>query len=265
LLAPVALAKIHPCLIADPQSYVSMFAAAGLTVGTDIKTIIAKTLFERLTHVSKRFDTKTQDFCIDMSLKRNAELHSGEAPFEATLPGAWEGRFWHTAEIILEASGSTIDSWLGANQAKAPKQLLAEYIHAISESAKIKVETARERFNARKKKEREIALTKAASLEPWEIGAAFDMSADSVWPTECPACQSKAFLAGAISHEEPSDEHDGEVWETVDVYYIAEEFHCPTCQLQLDSQDTIEAVGLEVEQVEQDIRQREYEPDYGND
>jgi hypothetical protein len=31
------------------------------------------------------------------------------------------------------------------------------------------------------------------------------------------------------------------------------------------SATAVEAVGLEVEHVEQDIRQREYEPDYGND
>src|ERR1700722_9732136 len=47
LLGKFALAEIHPCLVADPQSYVSLFAAAGMPVGTDLKTITAKTLFER--------------------------------------------------------------------------------------------------------------------------------------------------------------------------------------------------------------------------
>ena len=78
LLGKAALAKVHPCLVADPQSSISLFAAAGMNVGTDIKTIVAKTVFERLTHISKRLDKKTQEFCTNMSLKRNAELHSGE-------------------------------------------------------------------------------------------------------------------------------------------------------------------------------------------
>jgi hypothetical protein len=93
LLGKSALAAIHPCLVADPQSYVSLFAAAGMHVGTDLKTITAKTLFERLSHASKRFDKKTQEYCERMSLKRNAELHSGEAPFEAVIPTSWEGAF----------------------------------------------------------------------------------------------------------------------------------------------------------------------------
>ena len=81
--------------MADPQSNISLFAAAGVNVGTDIKTIIAKTLFERLSHVSKRFDKKTQEFCTNMSLKRNAELHSGEAPFEGVVAGSWRTLLAH--------------------------------------------------------------------------------------------------------------------------------------------------------------------------
>src|SRR3984893_17473988 len=46
LVGKAALAKIHPCLVADPQSYAWLFAAAGINISTDIKTIIAKTLFE---------------------------------------------------------------------------------------------------------------------------------------------------------------------------------------------------------------------------
>jgi hypothetical protein len=43
LVGKAALAKIHPCLVADPNSPASLFAAAGMSVGTDIKTVIAKT------------------------------------------------------------------------------------------------------------------------------------------------------------------------------------------------------------------------------
>lgn len=266
LLGKSALSDIHPCLIVDPLSHTSIFAAAGRNIGTDVKTIIAKTLFERLTHISVRYDKKTQEFCNNMSLKRNAELHSGELPFEAVISGSWEGRFWHTVEIILEAGGHTIENWLGANEAKAPKQLLKEFTHAIVESAKIKVETAAEAFNKRSKKEREEALTNSRKLQPREVRPLFDLLSDSLWATECPACSAKAFLAGVESYKEPADDHDGEPWEeTVNVHYAAEELHCPTCQLHLDNRDAIEAVDLDIEHVQQDIRQREYEPDYGND
>jgi hypothetical protein len=266
LVSKAALARIHPCLVADPQSYVSLFAAAGMNVGTDIKTIVAKTLFERLTHVSKRFDEKTRDFCTNMSLKRNAELHSGEAPFEASLAASWEGRYWHTAEIILEACDSSIEIWLGADKAKAPKELLAEYTHATEEAAKVRVKTAAEAFAARPKKEREEALARAGTIDIWTMNRSFRLSADDIWETQCPACGSRSFLAGSKYDEEVSDDDGQDPYEeSVDISYVAEEFICPSCGLHLDSRDAIEAVGLEVDHFETETRQREYEQDYGND
>jgi hypothetical protein len=266
LVGKAALAKIHPCLVADPQSPVSMFAAAGMSVGTDIKTIIAKTLFDRLTHVSKRFDEKTKEFCTNMSLKRNAELHSGEAPFEGVVAASWEGRYWHTAEMILEVNHSSIESWLGADKAKAPKELLAEYTHATEQAAKIRVETAAEAFLARPKKDRDEAYAKAAAMDPWNMRRIFRLLADDIWETQCPACKSRSFLAGVKYNEEVS-EADGEYpdEESVDIFYVAEEFLCPSCNMHLDSREAIEAVELDVDHVETEIRQREYEPDYGND
>jgi hypothetical protein len=267
LVGKATLAKIHPCLVADPNSSASLFAAAGMSVSPDIKTIAAATLFDRLAHVSKRFDKTTKESCINMSLKRNAELHSGEAPFEGVIAASWEGRYWHTAEIILEASDSSIEAWIGADKAKAPKELLAEYNHAMEAAAKIRVETAAEAFNARPKKERAEAHEKAAAMDVWNVRRSFKLQPDEVWETLCPACESRSFLAGIKYNEEVSEEDstDDPYEELVDIFYVAEEFLCPSCNLHLDSRDAIAAVDLDVEHVETDTRQREYEPDYGND
>jgi hypothetical protein len=266
LLGKASLAKIHPCLIADPQSFISMFAAAGKNIGTDIKTIIAKTLFERLTHVSTRFDKKTQEFCTNLSLKRNAELHSGEAPFEVAEASAWEGRYWHTADIILQAMDQTIETWLGANNARAPKELLNEYTHALSEAAKIRVETAAEGFNNLPKQERKGAHYRAKRMSSWDVRAAFRYRGASIWDETCPACSSRSFIAGVVVYEEISETEDPDTGEeTVDVTLAAEEFHCPSCDLHLSNRAEIEAVGLDIERIITETRRREYEPDYGND
>ena len=265
-LGKSALAQIHPCLVADPQSFVSLFAAAGVNIGSDVKTIPAKTVFERLTHVSKRFDNRTQDFCDNMSLKRNAELHSGEAAFEAAIPASWEGRFWHTADIILEITEQRIEHWLGADHAEAPKELLAEYTYALSEAAKVRVDTARDAFRRLPMKERDARKGRADQLAIWEVRRGFRLLEDGIWPVICPACGSRSFVAGVKYAEEVSDQDDGySEEETVDIMLSASEFHCPSCDLQLDSRDEIEAVGLVTDWTETETRQREYEPDYGND
>lgn len=266
LVGKAALAKIHPCLVADPQSYISMFAAAGKNVGTDIKTIIAKTLFERLTHISTRFDKKTQEFCTNLSLKRNAELHSGEASFEATEASSWEGRYWHTVDVILQSMDSNVENWLGADHSRAPKELLEEYTHALREAAKVRVETAADAFKELPKKEREDAHSRAKRMSHWDVRAAFRYHWSMILDETCPACKSRAFIAAVTIYEEISEEEDPDTGEElVDVTLGAEEFHCPSCELHLNSREEIEAVEMDVERTVMETRQREYEPDYGND
>src|SRR3989442_2058018 len=67
LLGKAALAKVHPALVCDPQHFPSLFAACGRQTSPDIRTIIAKTLFERLGHVDKAFDARHQKFCEQIS------------------------------------------------------------------------------------------------------------------------------------------------------------------------------------------------------
>ena len=110
LLGKSALASIHPSLVADPTHLESLFAASGINIGTDIKTIPAKALYLRMRHLSKYFDSKVKEFCDTISLRRNSELHSGEAPFQEMRLETWEGRYWHAAQIILHVLDSS--DWL---------------------------------------------------------------------------------------------------------------------------------------------------------
>ncbi|MER8929783.1 hypothetical protein NKI34_29505 [Mesorhizobium sp. M0700] len=90
LLGKAALARKHQSLVVDPTHWQSMFVAAGINVTTDVKTITAKTLFERLAHLVPRFDKTVQKFCQDIAERRNAELHSADLPFRTMRLDAWE-------------------------------------------------------------------------------------------------------------------------------------------------------------------------------
>jgi hypothetical protein len=50
-------------------------------------------------------------------------------------------------------------------KAKAPKELLAEYTHAIEQAAKILVQTTADAFAGRPKKDRDEAHAKAAAID----------------------------------------------------------------------------------------------------
>lgn len=265
LLGKAALAKIHPSLIVDPNHIDSLLAASGINIGTDIKTITSKTLYARLRQLSKYFDASVQKFCDDISLRRNAELHSGEAPFQQMKLEAWEAKYWHAAQIILDVLHSSLDEWLGADQARTPKEH-AEHAKLASKQAAVeRVRQASENFANRHKKERENALAESKAKDWYHYPTGFiRLLADHKWLGQCPACTGQALLAGMKYHEEvlESDPNSGE--EEVETLYSAEELHCPVCDLRLDSREEIEAVGLDADHQETESRERSYEPDYGN-
>ncbi len=267
LLGKAALSAIHPSLVVDPTHYQSLFAASGINISADVKTISARTLFERLGHLSPAFDENVKKFCDAISQRRNAELHSGEVPFRAMKLEAWERHYWHASQSILEISNSSLEEWLGASQAKAPKEIVRQAEEAAIGAALIRVEQHRERFGKLKKKEREEALAAAQAKSAYHYRGLFRLLADAEWDTTCPACGGKAFLGGMQYGEEIIDtlyEESG-MWEIVEKHLVPEEFRCPVCGLHLDSHGEIEAVGLDAEHTEIEDREREYEPEYGNE
>ncbi|WP_372019794.1 hypothetical protein [Tistrella mobilis] len=266
LLGKAALARKHPSLVVDPTHWQSMFVAAGINVTTDVKTITAKTLFERLVHLVPPFDRTVQQFCQDIAERRNAELHSGDLPFRTMRLDAWEERYWHACDTILHQMGSSLEQWLGAADAKAPRQLLDEAAEALAAAVKRRVEAARKQFEALKRAERERLTGEAELREPQHQVGIFKGRYDEIWAESCPACKCRAFMTGEQTGEDISEERDEHViWEVVDREFVGEEFRCLTCNLTLMGSKEIGASGLNYIHKDQEEREIEYEPDYGND
>lgn len=266
LLGKAALAGIHPSLVADPTHFESLFAASGVHIGTDIKTISAKTLYIRLDHLSKYFDKKVKEFCDTISLRRNSELHSGEAPFQQMRLEAWEGQYWHAAQVILDVLKSSLEEWLGADQARAPRELVDTAAAAAVQAARGRVDQAKEHFEKREIKDRKKAIEESRTKYAYHYPKLFHLMGDHEWEVECPACTGRAFVAGVTYGEEVLDEALGEQgWEEeVEKQYGGEELRCPVCDLHLDSRAEIEAAGVDPDHTEIVTREREYEPEYGN-
>ena len=267
LLGKAALSAIHPSLIVDPNHYQSLFAASGINLSSDIKTIKATTLFNRLARLSPEFDKNVRKFCDAISQRRNAELHSGETPFQAMRLEAWERQYWYAAQLVLTMSESSLDEWLGADQAKAPKQIVEQAREATKASVRLRIEYAARDFKEQNKSEREQALTTAKSKSATDYASLFLLVGDAEWEAKCPACEGKAFMTGMQYEEVLLDTtYDEEgLWETVERTFVAEEFCCPVCKLQLISEAEIKAADLVVEHNEIVEREAQYEPEYEND
>jgi len=266
LLGKAALARQHPCLVVDPLHAPSMFVAAGFNITTDVKTITAKTLFERLTQLVPRFDKVVQKFCMDIAERRNAELHSADLPFKTMRLDAWEERYWHACDTILRHMETSLEDWIGAADAAAPRQLLAEAAAALSAAVKLRVVSHRTAFQELKKAEREKRHVDADLRDPDKQIALFPDRYDEIWIVSCPACACRAFVTGEQTGEDITKETDEYgIWETVEREFVGEEFKCPTCDLTLTGSDELDAAGINYIHTDQREREMEYEPDYGND
>lgn len=265
LLGKAALSKVHPCLVVDPTHAPSLFVAAGIAATTDVKTITAKTLFERLKQLSTRFDEAVRVFCVEVSQRRNAELHSGEVPFRTTKAEAWEGRFWRACVIILELVNLTLEEWIGDEEAADARRSLNLSEERIRLAVLVKMEEAKEYFGSLPQKERDSLRFESETKFAFHYTNLFHFMNEHEWPLECPVCRSRGFLAGDYISEEITDTDYAELWEMVRREYLADEFHCPVCNLHFVGREELEVAGLDLGTTETEERQIDYEPDYGND
>src|SRR5258706_34702 len=118
LLGKHVLAARHPSLIVDTGNSNNLLVAAGIPVQTAVKTIGGEEVFSRLRHLSRRF-AGCFEFCKRLALRRNAELHSGEAVFSGMPPGALEGGYWDAGEAMPECVDQRLHDWVGADNDRA--------------------------------------------------------------------------------------------------------------------------------------------------
>lgn len=269
LLAKAQLANIHPSLVVEPSNENSMLEANGISTGTAVRTIHARRAYTLLKHTVPGFSNVLFQHCTRLAERRNAELHSGEAACSGMDSATWEGMVWHAADLILDALGMDLGHWLGA-QADEPLKELKEYRQAQKAAAQSKIDLAAQAFKAAKhgklsgEKFKEL-VTETARL-PIQMEE-FRYSYDRYWRQECPACHTIGVAAGSLAWEEQAeDQSDLEFgYELVECGYLPTEFHCPTCKLGLVGELAMQAAGLDDTHVEQQEREIEYEPEYGND
>jgi hypothetical protein len=272
LLAKASLSRIHPSLVVESVNPNSLLEANGISTGTAVRTIDAHVAFARLKHTVPHFGTPAFKACESLTARRNAELHSGQAAFVGIPLEVWEGDFWSAVELILGSMELDLDGWLGKN-AKEPKKLLVHLAHVKSEAAKKRVAHAATMFEEdssgrkRNKREKEELREASMKLHWFEHNDRFKYYSGKYWRQECPACKSSAFLAGDKVYEELAEDQDDMEpgYELVDIQYAPVEFLCPTCGLELDGETALAAVGLDETHEDQEEREIEYEPDYGND
>jgi hypothetical protein len=237
LLARAALANVSPALLAktDERDWSSLYHALGFTPTEERfapKSIPISEVFERLTSILPAFTKEHRLFGIGHTGKRNTELHSGELAFDGVKGSAWQPKFYQTCEILLASMGMTLGDFVGEDEAKVAKQLIAAAADDSAKAVKGEVEAHKKVWLAKGDKER-TTLSAQASL--WATRQAGHR-------VECPACGSHALVVGEPVTAPVQKLSDGEITETQE--YLPNQFECIACGLKIAGLSRLTVVGL---------------------
>jgi len=182
---------------------------------------------------------------------------------------AWEREFWGAVLTVLEMQDESLESWLGAEDSKAPAKIIEQAEEALEWAVKDRIARCKEDFEQRyqDRNKRSQVLEKSKEFQFWNWPEYRQLAGDGVDKHDCPACSATGMLSGTLWNEEVSDDVDPDdpTSEWVDQTYVVEEFLCPTCTLHLFGTNEARAGELPEEFTKSEVRERDFGPEYGND
>ena len=234
LLGKAVLADRHPFWVVEPRDRGSIFVEVGKKTMMKVKTIAARTVYKKLEEIVPGFDREIMSFCNDVATRRNAELHSGESPFENMCADDWDKRYWDACDKILEYVGSSRERWLDGNKISYSPPYYIEKNAILIVAVILKVDNAKTAFKNKKGAiQKQFPSNDSADLSL--VRGMFRGKYDQIWDCTCPACESGAFATGN-QIEDPATEKPQYSERSYDELFkrnfIAEEFVCLTCDLQ---------------------------------
>lgn len=235
-LARAALANVTPALLAETdKSWSSLYSALGFPPTEEKfapKSVAISEVFKRLSAILPTFTKEYENFGIQHTGRRNAELHSGEASFEGIKGASWQPRFYQTCQVLLASMGITLEDFFGEHESKVASQLM---MAAADESAK----TVRGDVEAHKRvwltKEQTERNTLAAQAALWS-------SRQAGHRVECPACASQALVVGDPVAAPLRKLNADLITETQE--YLPNRFECIACALKIGGLSRLAVMGL---------------------
>lgn len=236
LLARAALANVHPVLLAEPDrlgsNVISALGFQPLDKKFEPKSIPITEVFRRLAALQPDFLEEYEKFGILHTGRRNAELHSGEIAFDGIKSASWQPRFYRTCEALLTSMGKTLEDFVGTDEAKAAKLLIAADADESAKAVQSDVDAHRKVWDGKGENER-ATLSKQAEL--WARRQAGHR-------VTCPACKSPALVFGSAVSAATRKLDGDAIIERQE--YLPTHFECVACGLKITNLSRLAVVKL---------------------
>jgi len=235
LLARAALTKIHPVLNADPREDANLLYACGYAVTEQPKSLALHAVFLRLEKTVPGFGKVQRELCDYISILRNDELHGGSLPFEKLKESAWLPRYYEVCKVLCTYLGKSLSDLLGPDVSHAADKLISALTKGLKKGVKDRISAHTKVFQSKDAPEKRRSVAQAARM------ARFLPNGSTKYA--CPACDSLGVLRGELIKELRPSYEDEQI--IVDQEFLATEFKCSVCELNLRNPEEIAHAGIE--------------------
>jgi hypothetical protein len=276
-MAKACLAQRLPVLLLDLRSnssfnwLVALLHVKGAGVPANIRTVGLREALDRVRQfVRSKANRGDLDTLVDM---RNGVVHSAEnAEVEERILTAFVQQ---ADSLVADLGREREDFWDG--QLAVVNALLADASNKVQHRVQVRIAAAEAMLNRRYETEGEAVIRALAAFSK-----SAPLTRDQQF-RDCPVCGSDGIATGEydfdvnfIEEEEEEtgsrhvgaiavDDYDEEpVFRDVaeEVWFTARRFHCPVCNLRLDSEAEIGAAGIDARWQIEDANWIDYEPPY---
>lgn len=262
-LAKACLARRSPALLAEMKrdssfnSLIGLLGIEGAAVPLKIRTIGLSEALHRMDRFARskaaREDLQT---LVDM---RDGIVHAADgAEVEDRILAAF---VQHTDGLLADLGRERGDFWNG--QLAVVDAFLQDASDKIAHRVEVRLAAAAAMLERRYATEGEAVMTALRTLSK-----SYPLADDQRFHP-CPVCDSHGIATGVHSVEWVPDDWDKETGEVTNAYgevwFIAQKFHCPVCNLRLDSGAEIEKAQIGTSWEIEDADWRDYASDEWRD
>ena len=235
LLARAALAKLSPVLLADAKDWNNLYHALGHNPTVPKftpKSIAVTDVLARLGQINAEFTKDIESFCVVHVQRRNAEVHSGETPFDGVSESEWLPSFYRACSVLLNSLGRDLKGFVGADEADVAEKLIKAAADKAAKEVAGDIKAHAAVWSKKEKKVQEDLATQASVWAARRLGHVVD----------CPACKSKSLVTGDPVAS-PSKTIKGDVI-TETQQFLPSRFECIACGLKISGLAQLSEAGL---------------------
>lgn len=237
LLARAALSNVSPALLADFTNgdWHSLFNALGYVPKAprfQPKSVSLKEVCLRLSEMFPNFDISQRDFCINLGMKRNSELHSGATPFEGVGSGSWQPKFYRSCATLLSTMGLELSTIMPDSEVAAAHAMMAADQDQEAKAVLGEIEAHKKVWDCKD----------AADKVKLAIAAVSWATKQSGHRVNCPSCGSTAIVVGPPVGDPKMTIKDDLITEVIE--HLPTKFECTACGLKISGVIKLTAAGL---------------------